>query len=112
MIDAAMFNMQKLIECMFQFNWQHQCEIIPDYMPPYPGKDTQPKCVVKFGGAFLRYSAGPMQGYFWDCYGEDFIDPELALMALAHAPPPPRISCFSSSGRAFEPALAVEPPPG
>lgn len=72
--------------------WREDCEIIPAYMPPYPRADTQPKCVVRHvSGAFLRHSKGPRQGHGWDIYGDDYHNPELALIALSQAPPPPQV---------------------
>ena len=72
--------------------WQRRCVIIPDYMPPHPRDDTKPKCVVrcqlKDEAVFLRYSAGPATGTFWDVYGDDFHSQELALVELAKAPAP------------------------
>ena len=73
--------------------WFEHCEIIPDYMPPYPGKETRPRLVIRYNSGsehppFLRYSVGPLQGYFWDLYGEDFQTEALALLALYNAPPP------------------------
>lgn len=103
-MDASQFDPQKLVNTLLTHHWMHECRIIPDYMPPYPGKDTRPTCVVCYDyrdcepdahptskQAFLRYSKGPAQGYFWDTYGDDFHRPELALAALIHAAPPPRI---------------------
>lgn len=77
--------------------WRRKAEIIPNYMPPYPTKDARPSCVVRFGSdperaCFLRYSKGPQAGYFWDVYGDDMLNPYLALMALLNAPYPGRIS--------------------
>lgn len=83
--------------------WQMECEVVTDYMPPYPTKYTKPKLVVTYtsmevpvpcGGeperrtSFLRHSHGPAQGFFWDCYGDDFMTPALALLAIMHAPHP------------------------
>lgn len=102
--NAKRFDPQKLVNIMLQYNWQHECQIITDYMPPFPGKDTRPTCVIMFEYldvkpdahrttrfTFLRYSHGPLQGYFWDVYGDHFNSPELALWALSQAPPPVRI---------------------
>ena len=95
------FNLERLMKFLVSFNWQQECEIVQDYMPPNPNKDTRPTCVIRWrvpGGTgqdkdpnsfrYLRYSGGPKQGYFWDIYGDDFLYPELALMAIhnAHSP--------------------------
>ena len=64
-------------------------EIVKNYMPPYPRPGTQPKkFVVKHrrSNMFLRHSCGPIQGYFWDMYGDDFDHEEWALWAAYHAP--------------------------
>lgn len=94
--DPAKFNMDRLIRLMLTQHWMHECEIIPDYMPPYPGRDTRPTCVVRYtydsgSTAFLRHSVGPLQGYFWDAYGEDLHTPEMALICISQAPAPPRV---------------------
>lgn len=95
MIDPKLFTVEGLLTAMLKEsafddrNWRMFAEIIPDYMPPYPRPDTRPTCVVKMGGSFLRYSHGPVQGYFWDVYGDNFDKPEWALLALLHAPVPP-----------------------
>lgn len=97
-IEPSLFTVKGLLKVllfdehgydMFGDIWRAYAEIIPNYMPPYPREDTRPSCVVKCGEAFLRHSAGPKQGFFWDIYGDDFIKPELALVALLHAPTPP-----------------------
>lgn len=74
--------------------WRFYVDIVPNYMPPYPRADTEPKCVIEYrmtgrDSLYLRYSNGPAQGYFWDIYGDDFHSPELALVALHHASMPP-----------------------
>ncbi|ARK07559.1 hypothetical protein LAV_00184 [Sphingobium phage Lacusarx] len=91
-----LFDKDKLIRLLLSQHWQHECDIIVNYMPPYPRPDTQPRCVVRYcydDGTehFLRHSAGPMQGYFWDIYGDDFHSPELALLSISNAPAPPRV---------------------
>jgi len=94
--DASRFDPQKLINLMLTEHWMHECKIIPDYMPPYPSADTRPTCQIHYiykdgSDTGLRFSNGPLQGYFWDIYGDDFRSPELALVALSQAPPPTRI---------------------
>jgi hypothetical protein len=94
-IDPSLFTVERLLEAMFDdvFGnvdaWRKYAEIVPDYMPPYPHAETKPTCVVKMGGSFLRYSAGPRQQYVWDMYGDDMGTPERALLALLAAPIPP-----------------------
>lgn len=95
-MDASQFDPQKLINKLLNQHWMHECKIIPDYMPPFPNADTRPTCIIQYtyddgDTTCLRYSRGPMQGYFWDIYGEDFHSPELALAALIQAPAPTRV---------------------
>lgn len=96
MIDAQQISLDALLETLLDIGrnpWRRHVEIIPAYMPPNPLADTRPSCVVRYTGgeeiAFLRYSKGPKQGHFWDMYGEDYMHPHLALIALLEAPPPP-----------------------
>ncbi len=86
-------NSEKLIEYLLDQQWHKKCEIIPDYMPPYPGEDTKPSVQIRYNDGsehppFLRYSKGPKQGFFWDIYGADFLNVELAIIALSKAPAP------------------------
>lgn len=95
-MDAALFDSAKLINVLLTHHWMHECRIIPDYMPPFPSADTRPTCQIHYvykdgSDTGLRYSKGPLQGFFWDIYGDDFHSPELALVALSQAPPPTRI---------------------
>ena len=88
-----MFDLSKLINTLLQYRWQHECVIVPDYMPPHPREDTKPTCVVMYVNkegyaSFLRHSKGPLTGTSWDSYGDDFLRPELALFELSKAPPP------------------------
>lgn len=95
MVDPSLFTVERLLAVMFDDSsgnrdkWRAEAEIIADYMPPYPRADTRPICVVRFRDSFLRHSKGPRQGHFWDMYGDDYLSPELALMALLEAPVPP-----------------------
>lgn len=104
--DPAQFDMDKLVKLLLTQHWMHECQIIPKYMPNFPREDTQPTCVVRYYYAdqedhsFLRYSNGPLQGYFWDVYGDDFHSPELALLAISQAPAPTRVgSVIPTHGR-------------
>jgi len=95
MIDTKLFTVDALIRVMLENcgpgmrSWRTEAEIIPDYMPPFPRDDTRPTCVVRLGNLFLRHFLGPRHGFGWDIYGDDMQSPELALVALASAPPPP-----------------------
>lgn len=86
------FDAAKLVKYLLDQKWHSECEIIPNYMPPRPSKDTKPKVVVMFPNqyenVFLRYSCGPAQGFFWDTYGDDMQSVELAILALSKAPVP------------------------
>lgn len=91
-MEIPNFDVEKLVRCMLNQRWHTECEIVSDYMPPYPYKDTRPKVVVMFPNqfekVFLRYSCGPAQGFFWDIYGDDMQSVELAILALSQAPVP------------------------
>ena len=83
----------KLTEYLLDEPWHRRCEIIPDYMPKNPNKDTRPTVQVRYNDGteyppYLRYSKGPAQGFFWDIYGDDMMDVELAILALSRAPAP------------------------
>lgn len=103
--DPAQFDMRRLVNILLTQHWMHECVIIPAWMPPHPSANTRPSCVVEFtykGGekTFLRHSKGPLQGHDWDSYGDDYQCPELALVALSQAPPPPRIDyCIPTHGK-------------
>jgi hypothetical protein len=81
-----------LLEYLLPFEWQRKCYIVPDYMPPFPDKDTKPIVVIRYDDVFLRSSHGPSTGTFWDVYGDDYHTPELALLELSKAPPPDRLA--------------------
>lgn len=102
MIKPEQFDLATLVKDLFGGDyltphWLKHITIIPDYMPPYPREDTRPTCQIRYqvegsddhDAQWLRYFEGPIQGYFWDIYGSDFVRPELALLALTKAPPPP-----------------------
>jgi len=42
--------------------WRGNCQIIPKYMPPYPGEHTRPSVQIRYGTSYLRWSQGPKQG--------------------------------------------------
>lgn len=102
--DPGQFNLDQLIRVLLTQHWMHECKIIPDYMPPYPRPETRPTCQVCYPyedgtASWLRYSAGPLQGYFWDLYGGNMYTPELALLAISQAPAPPRVNVVPTHGR-------------
>lgn len=90
---ATSLDVVRLIGYLLDQPWHERCEIIPEYMPPFPGEKTRAKCVVRYDNgteypAFLRHSKGPKQGFSWDVFGDDFLDIELAVIAIASAPAP------------------------
>lgn len=92
-IKPELFSVEGILPYLLDESWHKECEIILDYMPRYPNKDTKPTVQIRHNNgtkypAFLRYSKGPKQGFFWDVYGEDFHNPNLALIALSQAPAP------------------------
>lgn len=87
------FSVERLVGLLldttgFQEAWRSRAEIIVNYLPPHADENTAPRCVVRIGSSFLRHSRGPAQQYSWDTYGDDFLYPELALLALSRAEPP------------------------
>lgn len=103
-MDVSKFDIQRLANYMLTQHWMHECQIIPDYMPPFPNAYTRPTCQVMYKyrrtghQTFLRHGGGPLAGGFWDLYGTDFGTPELALIALSQAPAPGRISVIPTHG--------------
>lgn len=88
MIDHRMFNVKALVNLLLKKgpfqdsdNWKHQATILPI-------DNGYTVCLSTWA---LRWSKGPVQGYFWDFYGDHFLTPEQALMGLYHAPPIPRM---------------------
>lgn len=101
--NPAQFHMPKLLALLLTQHWMHECQIIPDYMPQFPREDTKPTCQVCFtndGGTqwFIRYSNGPLQGYFWDIYGDDLHSPEMALIAISKSIAPPGAKTVPTHG--------------
>lgn len=92
-MDISKLRMEQLVELLLDEPWHKHCEIITDYMPPFPREDTRPSVQVRCNNhdkypAYLRHSCGPKQGFFWDIYGDDMQTAELALLALSQAPAP------------------------
>lgn len=92
MIDHRLFTVERLVatllddRCGNNDKWRKHATIEAPLVPLGP---DDPKVLVRFDNSFLRHSKGPRQGFFWDSYGDDFQTPELALLALIHAPVPP-----------------------
>ncbi len=85
------FNWERLLDTLLDsrhHRWREEVIIHKEYMPPHPREDSRPEVQVEYKNRFLRYSRGPLQGYFWDVYGEDMHTPELAFYALLQAPSP------------------------
>ncbi len=91
MIDTKIFNLEKLVDWLIgcpssypEKIWIKDCEIFID---------KENRIIIKHESKgnsthYLRYSKGPRQGYSWDCYGDNFLTPEIALLALSKAPIP------------------------
>lgn len=91
--DESLIDGNALMDLLLDEPWHSRCEIIPEYMPPYPNPSTRPSLQVRYNDGseyppFLRYSNGPKQGFFWDIYGEDMKTIALAVLALSQAPAP------------------------
>jgi hypothetical protein len=91
--DEGLLDGNALMDLLLDEPWHSRCEIIPDYMPPYPNSSTRPSFQVRYNDGseympYLRYSLGPKQGFFWDIYGEDMKTYALAILALSQAPAP------------------------
>lgn len=81
-----------------RYPWRGNVDIIPRYMPPHPRSTTQPEVRIAWKQhrhdgasepAYLRHSHGPAQGFFWDVYGDNFLNIGVAILAIIQAPPPP-----------------------
>jgi len=105
-IDPCLFSVERLLATLLDDRhgnrdaWRKHAEIVTEYISPHAPPGTPGRCVVRFGSSFLRHSKGPGQGHSWDCYGDDYLYPELALLALCAAPVPPGLL----PKRMFEPA--------
>jgi hypothetical protein len=97
LLESDSVDAGELLRILLDEPWHARCEIIPDYMPPFPGKDTRPTIQVRYNDGteyppFLRYSHGPKQGFFWDMYGDHMHTIELAVLALHQAPAPRNVN--------------------
>lgn len=102
--NPSQFDTARLLAALLTEHWMHECEILPSYVSPDDDPGTRPECKVRFvredgQACFLRYSHGPLQGYFWDFHGDDMLDPELAVVAVSRAPAPPGVSVIPTHGR-------------
>lgn len=85
-------------------DWHQKIVIDPEYMPPYPTKDTAPSIqayvdtgsehppflrgVPKEGGFFTGAGGKGNGAFFWDVYGEEYTTIADAITALSRAPDP------------------------
>lgn len=74
------------VEC-----WRRNVEIVINYMPNHPDERTKPRVIIRYKTAYLRYSGGPGTGTFWDCYGDDFLNLDLAFFEALKAQGPRRL---------------------
>jgi hypothetical protein len=94
-IDPALFTVTDLLAAMLDDRhgnvdpWRKDAEILPAYRAPFAKPGDPTRCIVRCGGMFLRYSVGCRSGHLWDIYGDDYLTPAYALLALCEAPPPP-----------------------
>lgn len=89
----ATVSAEKIVALLLDQPWHQRCEIVPDYMPPYPRPDTRPAVVVRYNDGteyspMLRFNRGPKQGFGWYIHGDDMQTVELAVIALSQAPAP------------------------
>lgn len=90
------FDLACLVSNLLIHEWQKHCVITKTKLTG-DGFGTIPlKLVVSYisndgGVKYLRHSKGPLLWYFWDIYGDDFLSPEVALIALSKSPPPPTV---------------------
>jgi len=82
------FELETMRKHMWCSWWHARVEIIPDWMPNFPRDNTKPKLVVRYGESYLRHSAGPKQGFFWDIYPDALHSEELAIIAVSECPTP------------------------
>ncbi len=84
-VDAS-----KMVALLLDQPWHSECDIVKK-----DGKRDGVFVVHKKDSeypAYLRFSCGPSQGYFWDIYGDNMIDTELAVLALSKAPYPRNVA--------------------
>lgn len=90
------FDLGRLVSNLLIHEWQRHCVISKTKLTGR-GFGTIPlKLVVSYTSndgvvKYLRHNKGPLPWYFWDTYGDDFLSPEVALIAISKSPPPPNV---------------------
>ena len=89
-------DLAELKRLMFKHSaWVRDCEILVSPSSEAKNSDEPPAVFIRYKAgeeyAYLRHSKGPLQGYFWDIYGDDFQSAALATLALYSAPPPQNV---------------------
>lgn len=90
------FDLNNLVSNLIIHRWQRHCVISKTKLTGN-GFGTIPlKLIVSYTSNdgtvnYLRYSTGPSTWFFWDVYGDDFLNPEIALLAISKCPPPPNV---------------------
>ena len=46
--DPTQFDLSKLVRLLLTQHWMHECQIVPDFIPPFPSEDTLPRCQVRY----------------------------------------------------------------
>ena len=87
MILDEPINAKRLVEYLLDQPWHKHCELARE----------EKRLVLKFNNGkeyppYLRFSGGAKQGFFWDVYGDDLVNTELAVIALSEAPAPVDVS--------------------
>lgn len=100
-IPVDQFDLRKLVNLMLRDHWMHECTFEPYRVREGIGANSKlidvPNewvvCYTYDNGetTYLRWSHGPLQGYFWDMYGDAFHSKEVALVAISMAPAPTRV---------------------
>lgn len=116
-MPVEQFDVRRLVGYLLTQHWMHECVIQTstpeeardpiDYSVPYPQriKGTHVYYEYEHPGLkektkwCLRYSHGPGTGTFWDIIADDFHSPELALIELSKAYPPPCLGVVPTHGR-------------
>lgn len=116
-LPIEQFDMRRLVNRLLNQHWMHECVIqvsdpnveangVVDHSIPYPQRIRGIHVYFPYVGHegkearwCLRYSHGPGTGTFWDSIADDFHSPELALIELAKAYPPPSLGVIPTHGK-------------